>query len=288
MSRSETEIVRLLPEAGALPEEGVGMPSENRVNTPLPTPLPCPAREASIVWPPSDLPRSASQSLSIAATSPAVCGRSIGFLDIIDSQNSTSDGGASGRTLKIDSGRAVWCFSSRSEIEPSGNGGLPGQQEIKRAAQAVDVRPAIRLVAIESLLGGQVIGRAEHVLLVGHRERRLVVFGQLGQAHVEQLHRAVPVDQAVGRLDVAMDQAHLMGVLQAVGHLGDVIGGRVVIERTICHHDLVQVLAVDVLHHDVMDVAFVVDVVGPHDVRVVELGNGRGLRDGTVPDTTNR
>jgi hypothetical protein len=118
-------MVRLLPEPAAFPEEGVGVPNENLVNTPLPTPLPCPGSRGSIVWPPSDLPRSASQSLSIAATSPAVCGRSIGFLDIIDSQNSTSDGGASDRTLKMDSGRAVWCFSNRSEIEPSGNGGLP-------------------------------------------------------------------------------------------------------------------------------------------------------------------
>ena len=38
-----------------------------------------------------------------------------------------------------------------------------------------------------------------------------------------------------------------------------------------------QVLPVDVLHHDVMDVAFVVDVVGADDVRVVELGNGAGF-----------
>jgi len=47
------------------------------------------------------------------------------LLDIIASQISTSDGGASGRILKIDSGRAVWCLSSRSDIDPSGNGGLP-------------------------------------------------------------------------------------------------------------------------------------------------------------------
>ena len=87
----------------------------------------------------------------------------------------------------------------------------------------------------------------------------------------------MPVDEAVGRFDVAMDQAHLVGVLQAVGHLGDVIGGRVVIERPVVPDDLMQVLAVDILHHDVMDVAFVIDVVGPDDVRVVELGNGAGF-----------
>ena len=50
----------------------------------------------------------------------------------------------------------------------------------------------------------------------------------LARPEVEQLHRLVPVQQAVGRLDVAVDQAHLVGVLQAVGDLGDVVGGRFV------------------------------------------------------------
>ena len=57
--------------------------------------------------PPIVRPRSASHSLSRADTSPADWNRSSGFLDIIVSQMSTSDGGASGRALKIDSGRAV-------------------------------------------------------------------------------------------------------------------------------------------------------------------------------------
>jgi hypothetical protein len=84
----------------------------------------------------------------------------------------------------------------------------------------------------------------------------------------------VPVDQTVGGLDVAMDEAHLVGVLQTIGHLGNVVGRRVVIERTIGHHGLMQVLALDVFHHDVMDVAVIVDVVRAHNIRVVQLGNG--------------
>ena len=152
-----------------------------------------------------------------------------------------------------------------------------GEQEIQRAAEAVDVRPAVGLVAVEGLLGGQVVGRAEHVLLVGHRERGLSSSVSLARPRSSSFTVLWLIDQAVGRLDVAMDEAHFVGVLQAVGDLGDVVGGRVVIERALPDDDLVQVLAVDVLHHDVMDVAFVVDVVGADDVRIVELGDGAGF-----------
>src|SRR5262249_8710972 len=102
VSRSDPEVVRPLPDGDlpepAVPDDGVGIPSAKRVKTPLPTPGSPLSRDSSVL-PPIDRPRSASHSLSVEATSPAVCGRSIGFLAIIASHISTSDGGASGRAL---------------------------------------------------------------------------------------------------------------------------------------------------------------------------------------------
>ena len=37
---------------------------------------------------------------------------------------------------------------------------------------------------------------------------------------------------------------------------------------------VLQVAALDVLHHQVMDLALVVEVVGPHDVAMIERGGG--------------
>jgi hypothetical protein len=57
------------------------------------------------------------------------------------------------------------------------------------------------------------------------RERRLLfVVGEAGQAHVENLDHPFGVDQQVGRLDIAMNEADEMCMRQAGGRLADVIG----------------------------------------------------------------
>ena len=92
----------------------------------------------------------------------------------------------------------------------------------------------IDAVAIAGLLGGQIIGSAQHVFLMGNRQRGLlIVFVPTGQAHIEHFDHASRIDQQVGRLNIAMHEPCLMGVLQTFGGLADVIGGGIVIERTI-------------------------------------------------------
>ena len=87
----------------------------------------------------------------------------------------------------------------------------------------------------------------------------------------------VGIDQQVGRLDVAVDQAGQVGVGQALGGLADVLGGAGVAQRPFRLDDLLQVPALDVLHDQEVDVAFVVHVVGADDVGVVQRGGGLGL-----------
>ena len=79
------------------------------------------------------------------------------------------------------------------------------------------------LMAILRLLRGQVIGRAEHVFLELLGQNGLVVAEEASQAHVEDLDLPLAIDQDVARLDVAVDQAALVGVVQPQGRLPDVM-----------------------------------------------------------------
>ena len=74
-----------------------------------------------------------------------------------------------------------------------------------------------------------------------------------------------------------MDQAGLVGMLQPVGRLADIVGGDEIIHGAVVLDHLLQIAALDVLHHQVMDVAVVVDVVGPDDIAVIQGGGGLGL-----------
>ena len=73
--------------------------------------------------------------------------------------------------------------------------------------------------------GGQVVGRPQHVLVVGHRQRGRSSSVKRASPRSSTLTTFLLIDQQVGRLDVAMDQAGMVGVGQAFGRLADVLGG---------------------------------------------------------------
>ena len=55
--------------------------------------------------------------------------------------------------------------------DPSGKGAWPVEQIVERAAEAVDIGPAVDVVTIQRLFGATLIGRSEHVFIVGHGQR---------------------------------------------------------------------------------------------------------------------
>ena len=75
-------------------------------------------------------------------------------------------------------------FSGRRS--DSQNGGLPGQQVIQRAAQAVDVGPNVDAGGLPLL--GRHVHRRAHRPVVEQREPLLIVAHQQRQAEVEDLH----------------------------------------------------------------------------------------------------
>ena len=86
------------------------------------------------------------------------------------------------------------------------------------APRRIDVGAVVqRNPAGGDLLGRHVRRRADE--LAGHRHARLLQHA--GQAEVVDAQPAVGRQQQVGRLDVAVDDALLVGVIQGVGHLGD-------------------------------------------------------------------
>ena len=106
---------------------------------------------------------------------------------------------------------------------------LAREQVEQRAAQAVDVGPGVGVAGVRRLLGRHVVDRAHHLAALRQACPRWPACREFssmpGQAHVEDLHRALRVQQQVRRLDVAVDHALVVGVLQAPGRLEDVVDG---------------------------------------------------------------
>jgi hypothetical protein len=150
---------------------------------------------------------------------------------------------------------------------------LPCQQFVEQRAEGVQIGAGVGWRTGDDQLGGHILGRAEdHAVLC---EARRVV-GVAGDAEVDQLDVigvAVERDaEAVLRLDVAVDRAALVRRRQAAadlhGHRGDPRPG----ERTFALHEVLEVLAGEVLHHDEELAARKhAYVVGAHDVVALDL-----------------
>ena len=168
---------------------------------------------------------------------------------------------------------------------PVGKRGMAGEQKIQRAAQAVDVGPGVHGVAVHSLLGRQVVRRAQHVFAVGPRQRTGLLVAEAGQPHVENLDHALGVNQQISRLDVAVDQPGVVRMLQPASGLGDVVSGYLVIQRLAAlANQSLKIPALHILHHKVMRGTVMVDIVGPHDVRVIQRRCGLGLQVETIQE----
>ena len=102
---------------------------------------------------------------------------------------------------------------------------------------------------------------------------------QAGEAEVGDLHPALGGDQDVGGLDVAVDDALAVRVVQRVADLAMMMVERLRGVEAGAVDDLVEIGALDELHDEV-EVAFargLAEVVDGDDARVAELGEGAGF-----------
>jgi hypothetical protein len=119
------------------------------------------------------------------------------------------------------------------------------------------------------LLRGHVVRRAEARAARGERRAAGRVADQLGDAEVGDLHAALRVEEEVFRLDVAVEHAALVGVLERLAdlrHHRERLGGR----EAAGVHRLPQVHAVHVLHEQVREAAGLAEVEHAHDAGVRE------------------
>jgi hypothetical protein len=134
--------------------------------------------------------------------------------------------------------------------------GRTGHQFVQQHAEGVDVGAGVDVGgAGVGLLGAHVLGRADE--LVEFREEGSLgqpVIDRLGDAEVDDLRDGPPVlvdsDQDVGRLEVAVDDGLLVGVLHGATDLGEQLetfGGADAAVVAV----LGDGLALDQLHHEI-------------------------------------
>ncbi len=158
-----------------------------------------------------------------------------------------------------------------------------GQQLVEQHAQGVDVAARVHVQPAQGrLLRGHVQRRADHLGEV--REQRLLgqrLAGRLGDAEIDHLHHrraVVQRRQHVGRLDVAMDDAFLVGVLHCLAHgneqLQPLLGGELAPITNVGDGN-----ALDQLHHEVRPTSLRrAAVEHPGDIGVVHEGQCLALR----------
>ncbi len=71
-------------------------------------------------------------------------------------------------------------------------------------------------------------------------------------------------------INVSLVGNGLVGVVDSLGRLIDVVGCVFKIDRSLILHKRLEVDAIDILHYEVVNVLFVIDVVGQHDVGMVQ------------------
>ena len=152
------------------------------------------------------------------------------------------------------------------------------QNKIERRSETVDIGANVDAVAVERLLGRQVVGGAEHILVVLFGKNVILVMEEASQAHVEDFDDAASIDQDVAGLDVAVDDAAgLMGMVQADGRLPNVMCGSGDVHRPMFLDDLLQAGAVHIFHHQKVQLVVLIDVISANDVGMIQSRDGAGF-----------
>ncbi len=160
-----------------------------------------------------------------------------------------------------------------AEIEGRGAGG----DLVQDAAEGVEVAAVVDLAA-RDLLGRHVVRGAHGHAAAGELGGEADVVGEAGDAEVADLHGAVGEPHDVGGLQVAVDDALVMGVAKGRGHLLRDVDDHVHGQRSgvVVLQELAEVAAFEELHDEVEGTAggaVVAEVVDDGDAPVLE---GRG------------
>ena len=154
-----------------------------------------------------------------------------------------------------------------------------GGQFVQHAAQRVQVAAVVDLANAADLLGRHVVRGAHGHAGAGEPGGEADVVAEPGDAEVADLHGAVGEPDDVGRFQVAVHDALVVGVREGVGDLfgdvGDVGDGQRVPPRVV--QDLAEVAAVEQFHHQEEHAVVLAEVVHDGDAAVLEGRRDAGL-----------
>jgi hypothetical protein len=143
---------------------------------------------------------------------------------------------------------------------------------VEGRAEGVDIGPDVDLPIPARQLRRDVAGRPDR-----RADGRLR--GLAGQSEVADLRIPLRADEEVPGLDVAVDEPHLLRVLEGVRDLCDILQRALLRHRPFVLEDLLQALPFHVLHDVVEEAPRLAHVEPGDDVRMVEHRRGPGLAD---------
>ena len=129
----------------------------------------------------------------------------------------------------------------------------------------------VRALAAD-LLGGHVVDCPHHDVAAGQLRG-----DEPRQPEVHQLHRPGVRDEDVGRLDVAVNHAVSVGVLQSFANLAGHLQLAAQAHSCRVGHPRREILAGEVLHGQIGLPLVLAEVVDRHDVLVRQLSGGAGF-----------
>ena len=149
---------------------------------------------------------------------------------------------------------------------------MADQHFIKNDAQTEDVAAAIDTMSLATRLLRRHVGRC-----TGISEAVAAVPFLEGQPETDHERVGAGVDQYVARLDVAVNEAHAMGIMQGLGNGGDEFR-RLVGRGAVVLDFLGQGAALNEFRdNETREFGRAANVVYPHDVGVIEIGDGAGF-----------
>ena len=147
-----------------------------------------------------------------------------------------------------------------------------GHHLIHDDAQGIQVGAVVRIAAL-GLLGRNVVDGAQSLLGQG-----VALAHDPGNAEVHHLDGAVFQHHHIVGLDVPVDNAPAVGMLQTLGDLHGKMQSLLPVQNALALHILPQGNAVDQLHHNEVGAVGGGNVVDLHNVGMAQHGNCLALR----------
>ena len=149
---------------------------------------------------------------------------------------------------------------------------LSGHHLIEHDADGIQIAFCIRCAA-SRLLRADIVNGSDRLIRTGFP----VLARKLGNAEVHHLDCAVTQHHNILRLDISVDNALTVCVLERTEDLQDEMHGILPAELSLLLHVLIQRDSVDILHYDKLDPLRKSDIENLNDIRMTEHGNRLGF-----------